>query len=281
MKKLLITLIVVILVAGAAGGAYYYKYGKPPEPEVATVQVTRGDVIQVVGATGTIQAVTTVDVGTQVNGVILDLYGTDFNSIVKKGQKIAKIDPKTIEATIESDKANLESANANLDRQKIALEDSINKFRRAKDLAARNLITQQDLETADVTVKTNQASIKAQEASIKQTQAKLDQDMVNLGYTDIFAPIDGIVINRKVDVSQTVVSNNLATSMFQIAADLTKMQVKASVDESDVGNLRPGQRVTFRVNSYPGTTFEGRVVEIAPAVETETRSAKVRSHRGP
>jgi len=268
MKKLLITLIVVILVAGAAGGAYYYKYGKPPEPEVATVQVTRGEVLQVVGATGTMEAVTTVDVGTQVNGVIMDLYGIDFNSMVKKGQQIAKIDPKTIEATIESDKANLESAQANLERQKIALEDSINKLRRAEDLNKRNLVTQQDLESAQVTVKTNQASIKSQEASIRQTQAKLDQDKVNLGYTDIFAPITGIVINRKVDVGQTVVSNNLATSMFQIAADLTKMQVKASVDESDVGWLRPGQRTTFSVDAFPGKTFAGTVrqVRLQPVV---------------
>jgi len=262
MKKLLITLIVVILVAGAAGGAYYYKYGKPPEPEVATVQVTRGEVLQVVGATGTMEAVTTVDVGTQVNGVIMDLYDIDFNSMVKKGQQIAKIDPKTIEATIESDKANLESAQANLERQKIALEDSINKLRRAEDLAKRNLVTQQDLESAQVTMKTNQASIKSQEASIRQTQAKLDQDKVNLGYTDIFAPITGIVINRKVDVGQTVVSNNLATSMFQIAADLTKMQVKASVDESDVGWLRPGQRTTFSVDAFPGKTFAGTVKQV-------------------
>ena len=268
MKKLLITLIVVILVAGAAGGAYYYKYGKPPEPEVATVQVTRGEVLQVVGATGTLEAVTTVDVGTQVNGVIMDLFDIDFNSMVKQGQKIAKIDPKTIEATIQSDRANLESANANLERQKIALEDSINKLRRAEDLNKRNLVTQQDLESAQVTKKTNEASIRAQEASIKQTQAKLDQDLVNLGYTDIFAPITGIVINRKVDVGQTVVSNNMATSMFQIAADLTKMQVKASVDESDVGWLRPGQRTTFSVDAFPGKTFAGTVrqVRLQPVV---------------
>jgi HlyD family secretion protein len=261
MKKLLITAFVVILIAGAAVGAYYYKYGKPPEPEIATLQVTRGDVIMQVGATGTIEAVTTVDVGTQVNGVIQEIL-VDFNKIVKKGDVIAKIDPKTIEATIESDKANLESAQANLERQRITLEDSINKLRRAEDLSKRNLLTQQDLETAQVNVKMNQASIKAQDASIKQTQAKLNQDMVNLGYTIIYAPIDGIVINRKVDVGQTVVSNNAAVSMFQIAADLTQMQVKAGVDESDVGNLRPGQRVTFRVDAFLNKEFVGEVAQV-------------------
>lgn len=261
MKKLLITLIVVIVVAGAAGGAYYYKYGKPPEPEVSTQQITRGDVIQKVGATGTIEAVTTVDVGTQVTGVIMELYA-DFNSIVKKSQLVAKIDPKTIEATIERDKANLESAEANLERQKVSLEDSKNKLRRAEDLFRKNLATQQDLETAQVTVKTNEASIKGQDASIKQTKAQLNQDLVNLEYTNIYAPIDGIVINRKVDVGQTVVSNNAATSLFQIAADLTKMQVKAGVDESDVGKLRTGQRVTFRVDAFLDKEFVGTVSQI-------------------
>ncbi len=262
MKKLLITLIVVILVAGAAGGAYYYKYGKPPEPEVSFVQVTRGDVIKAVGATGSIEAVTTVDVGTQVNGVIKDLYGTDFNSIVKKGQLIAKIDPATIEAQIEQDNAQLANAEANLERQGIALEDSRNKLKRAEDLFKRNLITQQDLETAQVTFKTNEASIKSQQASITQINATKHQHEVNLGYTNIYAPIDGIVINRKVDIGQTVVSNNAATSMYQIAADLTKMQVKASVDESDVGLLRPGQRTTFRVDAFPNKEFVGTVAQV-------------------
>ena len=261
MKKLLITLIVVIVVAGAAGGAYYYKYGKPPEPEISTQQVTRGDVIQRVGATGTIEAVTTVDVGTQVTGVIMEMYA-DFNKIVKKGQLIAKIDPKTIEATIERDKANLESALANLERQKVSLEDSKNKLRRAEDLFRKNLATQQDLETAQVTVKTNEASIKGQDASIKQTKAQLNQDLVHLEYTNISAPIDGIVINRRVELGQTVVSNNLATSLFLIAADLTKMQVKAGVDESDVGKLRPGQRVTFRVDAFPEKEFVGSVSQV-------------------
>jgi len=261
MKKLIITLIVVIVVAGAAGGAYYYKYGRPPEPEISTVQVTRGDVIQRVGATGTLEAVTTVDVGTQVTGVVKELH-TDFNRMVKKGQLVAKIDPSTILATIERDKANLESAEANLERQNVSLEDARNKLRRAEDLFKKGLATPQDLETAQVNVRTSEASIKAQEASIKQTQAQLNQDQVNLGYTDINAPIDGVVINRKVELGQTVVSNQMASSLFLIAADLTKMQVKAGVDESDVGKVRRGQRVTFRVDAFLDREFVGTVSEV-------------------
>jgi HlyD family secretion protein len=260
MKTLLITALVVIVVAGSAVGAYVYMR-KPVAPQVSMAAVSMGDVIQVVGATGTIEAVTTVDVGTQVNGVIKQMY-VDFNSIVKKGQIIATIDPATIEATIDSDKANLQGARATRDRLAIALEDSGNKLRRANELFERGLITQQDLETAQVNVKSDEASMKSQNAVIRQTQARLNQDLVNLGYTDIHAPIEGIVINRKVDVGQTVVSNNQATSMFQIAADLTKMQVKASVDESDVGLLRPGQRTTFRVDAYPDKEFVGAVVQV-------------------
>ena len=260
MKTLLIVALVVIVVAGAAVSGYVYMR-RPVEPQVSTVAVSLGDVIQVVAATGTIEAVTTVDVGTQVNGVIKQMY-VDFNSIVKKGQLVAKIDPATIEATIESDKANLEGAQATLERLRITLEDSRNKLKRAEDLFKRNLITQQDLETAQVNVKTNDASIKSQLASIKQTQAKLNQDLVNLGYTNIYAPINGIVINKKADVGQTVVSNNAATSLFQIAADLTKMQVKASVDESDVGVLRPGQRTTFRVDAFLNKEFAGTVAQV-------------------
>jgi len=260
MKKFFLISLVVLVVAGTAVSAYL-RTRKAPEPEISTAAATVGDVVQTIGATGTVEPVHTVDVGTQVTGAILELYA-DFNDIVKKGQKVAKIDPKTIEAAIERDKANLESATASLERQKIALEDARNKLRRAEDLFKRNLVTKQDLETAQVNVKTNETSIRSQEASIKQTQATLNQDMVNLGYTDIYAPIDGIVINRKVDVGQTVVSNNAATSMFQIAEDLTKMQLKASIDESDVGMLRPGQRVTFRVDAFMTKEFEGTVSQV-------------------
>ncbi len=261
MKKLIITFIVILIVGGAGVGAYLYKYGKTPEPEVSTLTITRGDVIQQVGGTGTIEAVITVDVGTQVNGIIKELYA-DFNSIVRKGQLIAKIDPATIEATIERDKANLESAEANLVRLQVSLEDAKSKQRRGEDLYKRRLITDQDLETLQVNVKTTDAQIKAQDASIKQIQAQLNQDNVNLGYTNIYAPIDGIVINRKVDIGQTVVSNNAATSMFQSAADLAQMQVKANIDESDVGLIRPGQRTTFRVDAFPNKEFVGSVSQI-------------------
>ncbi len=260
MKKLFVISLTVIILAGTAVGAYL-RMRKAAGPEISTAEIDRGDVVQAVGATGTIEAVRTVDVGTQVSGVVKELYA-DFNSIVRRGQLVAKIDPATIEAQIQSQEASIEGAQANLARLKITLEDSTNKLRRAGNLYRRKLVTEQDLENADVLVKSTAAQIKAQEAGIRQQRATLNQLQVNLGYTNIYAPIDGIVINRKVDVGQTVVSNNMATSIYQIAEDLTRMQLKATVDESDVSLLRPGQTATFRVDAYGDKEFSGSVWQI-------------------
>ncbi len=260
MKKLFLFALVVLIVAASAVSGYL-RSRNGIEPEIATATVSVGDVIQTIGATGTVEAVKTVDVGTQVSGVVKEMFA-DFNSIVRQGQLVAKIDPATIEAQIESQKANIESAQASLERLKITLEDALNKLRRARDLHQRNLLTTQDLEGAEVTVKSTEAQIKAQEAGIKQQRATLNQLEVNLGYTNIYAPINGIVINRKVDVGQTVVSNNMATSIFQIAEDLTRMQLRATVDESDVSMLRPGQIATFRVDGYPEREFRGTVSQV-------------------
>ncbi|MGE5357655.1 MAG: efflux RND transporter periplasmic adaptor subunit [Bacteroidales bacterium] len=260
MKRFLVSILAIIVVGGSAVGGYL-RTRKAARPEVATQTVTRGDVVHAVGATGTLEAVTTVDVGTQVSGVVKSLY-VDFNSIVRKGDLVATIDPATIEAQIQSQNANIQGSLASLERLQIALDDARNKLRRAEGLFARTLVPEQDLETAQANVKSAAAQVKAQEAAIKQQQAALNQLQVNLGYTSIHAPVDGIIINRKVDVGQTVVSNNMATSLFQIAEDLTKMRLKANVDESDVGVLRPGQPVTFRVDAYAEREFTGTVAQV-------------------
>jgi HlyD family secretion protein len=260
MKKLIVTALAIIVIAGSAAGAYL-RTRKTVEPEVSTQPITRGEVIHTVGATATLEAVTTVDVGTQVNGVIKALH-VDFNSLVRKGQLVASIDPATIEAQIQSQNASIQNSLASLERLQWTLEDARSKARRAQDLFARSLVTEQDLETAQVNVKSTEAQLKGQEAAIKQQRAALNQLEVNLGYTNIYAPIDGIVINRKVDIGQTVVSNNSATSLFQIVEDLTRMRLKASVDESDVGVIRPGQRASFRVDAYPDRDFTGTVAQV-------------------
>ena len=260
MKKFIITLIVLGAIAGSAGA--YYKYRTPAEEvRVSKLAVARGDVIESVGATGTLQAVKTVQVGSQVSGNIKALYA-DFNSIVKKGQIVAELDPSLLQTQIEQARANVIRSQADLDRLKVSLEDARIKLKRTESLAARKLVSPQELETAQVAVRSAEAQIKSSEASLSQSKASLNQNEVNLQHTVIEAPIDGIVISRNVDVGQTVAASMNAPTLFIIAEDLTKMQVNANVDESDVGRIRAGQVVKFRVDAYPLEEFTGAVSQV-------------------
>lgn len=265
MKKFIILLLV--LVAAGAGGWAYMLRRNTVEPSAQTQPLTRGDVVETVGATGTLEAVETVDVGTQVSGVVQALYA-DFNSIVKRGQVIAKLDPQLIETQIEQQTANVVRAEAELDRLRVQLDDARQKLERAKQMSAKNLIPRTELETAEVNVRAAEAQIRSSEAALTQARAQLNNQKVNLGYTTITAPIDGIVISRNVDQGQTVAASMNAPTLYIIAADLAKMQVVANIDEADVGRMRPGQRVTFRVDAYPADTFIGTVsqVRLQPAV---------------
>ena len=260
MKKTVFALVALGALGG--GGFAYYKYRKTPvEPTITTAAVTRGDIADTVGATGTLQAVTTVQVGTQVSGIVQDLYA-DFNTLVKKGQVIARLDPSTIQTQIEQARANLVRAQADLERFKVAADDANTKLRRARELSARQLIPASDLETAEVTARAAEAQIRSAEASIAQSQAALRQNEVNLDHTVITAPIDGLVISRNVDRGQTVAASMQAPTLFVLAADLTKMQVVANLDESDVGRIRPGQVVRFHVDAYPTEEFSGKVTQV-------------------
>ena len=265
MKKLIV--FVVLLAALGTGGWAYYQNRTRPEPTVTTVPVSRGEVVERVQATGTLEAVTTVTVGTQVSGVVQELYA-DFNSIVRKGQVIARLDPSILQVQIESQKANVVRAEADLERLHVALADAQQKYDRAKAMFAKELVPKTDYEAAELAVKSADAQIKSSEASLTQSKASLNQATVNLGYTVITSPIDGIVISRNVEPGQTVASSMNAPTLFVIAADLTKMQVVANIDESDVGRMRPGQVVSFRVDAYPTDTFVGAVeqVRLQPAV---------------
>jgi HlyD family secretion protein len=267
MKKLLLT--IVVLGALGAGAGAFYRYRTPPTgPTVTTATVTRGDIADTIGATGTLQAVTTVQVGTQVSGII-EVLNADFNSLVRKGQVIARLDPSLFQTQIEQARANLIRAEADLERLRVTLDDARTKLRRAQDLSARQLIPQSELESADVAVRSTEAQIRSSEAQVTQAEASLNQTEVNLAHTVIEAPIDGLVISRNVDVGQTVAASMSAPTLFVLAADLTKMQVVANLDESDVGRIRPGQRVTFRVDAYPAEDFGGTVsqVRLQPIVQ--------------
>ena len=260
MRKSLLVLLALVVVGG---GAYsYYRYSQKTEPlTITTARVTRGDLAETVGATGTLQAVTTVQVGTQVSGTIQEL-NADFNSLVRKGQVLARLDPSLIQSQIEQARANLIRAEADLERLRVALDDARTKMVRAKELAEKKLIAQTELEAAEVTVRSAEAQLRSQQAGVTQSQASLRQNQVNLAHTVIESPIDGLVISRNVDVGQTVAASMSAPTLFVLAADLTKMQVLASLDESDVGRIRPGQAVRFRVDAFPTEAFTGNVTQV-------------------
>jgi HlyD family secretion protein len=243
-----------------AGGLAFWR-SRPEPTRYVTAAVDRGDLADVVGATGVLQAVTTVQVGSQVSGNILSLHA-DFNSVVKKGQVVARLDPSLFEARLAQNKAALATAQANLDRARATLEDARQKHDRARELEAQQLVTSSDLETAKATYDGALAGVKAGEAAVQQAVANLNQAQVDLAHTVISAPIDGVVIARSVDVGQTVAASFQAPVLFQIANDLARMQVNASIDEADIGRVQAGQAVSFRVDAYPERSFPGRVEQV-------------------
>src|SRR5688572_453922 len=256
-------IVIVVLVAAVAAGAGLYMKSRPAEAsnELITATVSRGDVVETVEATGTLEAVTTVQVGTQVSGTIKALHA-DFNSQVKKGQVVAELDPSLFQTQVDQARATLVRLQAEVDRAKVQVDDTRVKLKRAHELSARQLIPATDLETAEANAHGATAALKAAEAQVTQARASLNQNDVNLGHTIIKAPIDGIVISRNVDVGQTVAASMQAPTLFIIAKDLAEMRVNAKVDESDIGRIRPGQHVTFRVDAYQGETFHGTVSQV-------------------
>jgi HlyD family secretion protein len=273
MKRAIIV-VVLLAVVGGGVGAWYSQRNKT-EIQVTTAPLSRGDIVDTVGATGTLQAVTTVQVGSQVSGNIQWL-GADFNSIVKKGQVIARLDPSLFDAQLNQVQANLVQARANLtksrselDRSRVQLLDAQQKYARAKELASQQLLPASELDAAKIAVDSATASLASQQATVTQVQAavtqseaSVNQSQVNRQHTIIVAPIDGIVTQRSVDVGQTVAASMSAPTLFVIAADLTEMQVNANIDEADVGRIRPGQQVSFRVDAYPTDNFIGTVTQI-------------------
>ena len=258
-RKLSIAAALVTITGLSAAAMYARRDGEAPV--VAADAVSRGSILTVINATGTLEAVDTVQVGTQVSGTIQAL-GADFNSIVKKGQVLARLDPSLIQADIERARANLLGAEADVERIRVQRDDAATKLSRANELAARQLISRSEVDTADITLRTNEAQLKGAMAQVTQARAALSQAEVNLRKTVITSPIDGIVISRSVDIGQTVAASLQAPTLYTIAADLSQMQLNASIDESDLGNINDGQPVTFTVDAYPNEVFRGRVQQV-------------------
>lgn len=258
-RKLAILSFAIGLAMVAAVGVYARR--DHVAPEIATAAVTRGPIVSAIAATGIAEAVTTVAVGSQVTGTIQSL-GADFNSVVRKGQVLARLDPSLVQSTVEQARANLARADADLDRQRVAAEDVERKLGRARDLSARQLIPAAEVEDAAVAKQSADAQVRSAEAAAGQARASLRQAQVNLEKTVITSPIDGIVVARSVDVGQTVSASVSAPTLFVIAADMSSMQLKASIDEADLGRIASGQSVNFTVDAYPNDTFRGVVEQV-------------------
>ena len=261
MKKLLVV-VVVLAVAGVA--AYFWRNNKESDAQFRTEKVQRGDITSSVTASGTVNAVTTVLVGTQVSGTLKELF-VDFNSPVKKNQIIAQIDPAAFQAQVDQAKAGLYSAKANLEKSEATLVDSQRTMNRSKELFERNLIARGDLDIAETNFFTSRAQVSASKAQIAQAEASLRTAETNLQYTRIISPVDGIVVSRNVDVGQTVAASFQTPTLFTIAQDLTKMQINTNVDEADIGRVKTGMDVEFTVDAYPETTFNGKVFQVRNA----------------
>jgi HlyD family secretion protein len=261
-----ILLITVVALATIA----YFGFGlggKKSDLNYETAKVDRGRIVAKVTATGTLSPLVTVQVGSQVSGRILALY-VDFNSPVKKGEVIARIDPQFFEAEIQQARANLSAAQGNLTKSRAQAKDSQLQYQRAESLAKQNLVAQADLDTAKATSDAAAATVTASEGAVEQARAALHQAEINLAYTTIVSPTDGMVISRNVDVGQTVAASLQAPTLFTIAEDLRKMQVDSSVAEADVGKLRPGMEASFFVDAYPSERFTGVVRQIRNAPQT-------------
>ncbi|MEO8584607.1 MAG: efflux RND transporter periplasmic adaptor subunit [Acidobacteriota bacterium] len=252
MKKRVLIIGIVVAVAAFAGAWFFARRGSS-EPKFRKGKLDKGDVVATVTATGTLSAVTTVKVGSQVSGIIAKLY-VDFNSAVKKGQLLAELDPTPFQQAVDQRRADLEKTKVELRNTELSLT-------RAKNLTKQQLLAQSELDAA-------QTNRDAAAAAVAQSEASLKQSLTNLSYARILSPIDGVVVDRQYDVGQTVAASFQAPVIFTIAQDLTKMQVLTNIDEADVGRVREGQVATFSVDAFSEQTFKGSVSQIRLSPQT-------------
>jgi HlyD family secretion protein len=247
MNRIRVTAIAAVLLAGAGGLLVYHRADAKEQPAYRLAAAERGDLQSTVSATGTLGAVTTVQVGTQVSGQIAAIYA-DFNDRVKKGQLLARIDPTLAQQSVQDAEAGVQRAQAQLTQ---AQEE----YDRNKQLYDQRVITASDFGTTE-------ANYAVAKANLKSAQIALEKARKNLSYTSIYAPIDGVIVERNVDVGQTVAASLSAPQLFLIANDLSQMQILASVDESDIGLIHDGQSVQFSVQTYPNQSFTGTVKQV-------------------
>ncbi len=260
-KKVVIGIVALVIVAGIVFGFTVFKRSNGNGPQYEKAAIDRGNITALVDTTGTLNPVTIVDVGSQVSGKILKIF-VDFNSIVIEGQVMARIDQSPFLSKVQQNEANYMSSQASLEKSKVTLTNSEKQYNRAKSLFEKELISFEEFETTEVQYFSAKADLQSNEARLEQAKAQLDASKVDLEYTIIKSPIDGVVINRNVNEGQTVAASFQAPVLFQVANDLTKMQVECSVDEADIGKVKEGQTARFTVDAFPDDRFSGIVKQV-------------------
>ena len=262
MKKRYLIIIGIILAVIAA-----FILVKSGSTKYVTKEVTRGTITEYVEASGTIKPINTIAVGTQVSGTVAAIY-VDYNSQVKKGQLLAELDPSLFQSNVDQSTAKLNNAQAAYSKAMANLEYKKNNYKRYEHLYAKNYVSRDDVELARSNYLTAQADVAAARAEMNASQATLKNNLTNLGYSKITSPVDGTVISRAVDVGQTVAASFNTPTLFEVAEDLTKMQIETSVSEADIGKIKVGQEAEYTLDGYPNKTFKGNVTQVRLASTT-------------
>lgn len=262
----------VIIITGIIAAIFFVSgfalfLSKNPNSDYVTVPAKRKTIIEAVEASGTVNPVNTVDIGSQVSGMIKEIY-VDYNSKVKKGQLLAQIDPSLFQAQVDKARGDLEAARSNKAKIEAMLVYDKKNYERYKKLYTKNYVAKSELDLAEATYKSDLAQIAAAQGTINQAQATLQNNLTSLRYTKIVSPVDGIVVSRAVDVGQTVAASFQTPTLFQVAQDLTNMQIEVNVSEADIGRIKKDQEVEYTLDGYADEVFHGKVTEVRIAPTT-------------
>ena len=264
MKKIIIALVVIM----ALTTPFIFKK-QNGKAEYLSEPIQKRTITQIVEATGTIEPINTVSIGSQVSGRIDEIF-VDFNTYVEKGQQLAQIDTSLFSAQLQQAEANINNAKATLARNQAVLDYDTKTYNRYKNLYERNLVSKNDLDSAESAYKSDLAQVAAAKASIMQAQANYATASANMGYTKIVSPVKGIVISKEVEVGQTVAASFQTPTLFMVAEDLTKMRIETSVSEADIGKVKEGQEVEYTLDGYPDSIFKGTVTQVRLSPTTES-----------
>ncbi len=262
MKKYIVIAVAIILVLGIGFGIL-----KNGSVKYMTKEVTRESITQYVEASGTIKPINTIEVGTQVSGTVARIYA-DYNSVVKKGDLLAELDPSLFQANVDQSTAKLNNAQASYAKASSTLNYKRNNYQRYKHLYEKNYVSKDEVELALSNFQQAQAEVSAASAEVSAAKAALDNNLTNLRYSKIVSPVNGTVISRAVDVGQTVAASFNTPTLFEVAEDLTQMQIETSVSEADIGKVKVGQKANYTLDGYQDRKFEGEVTQVRLASTT-------------